>query len=396
MVQFCLMNTGRTILSQLLDFIPRYEFNKFVDKYNGNYRVRSFTCWEQFIVMCFAQLTSRESLRDIEACLGAIPTRLYHSGLKSKIKRSTLSEANSNRDWRIYAEFSQILIQQAKVLYKDEHSFSVDINEIAYALDSSTIDLCLSLFPWAKFRKNKGAVKMHTQLDLRGSIPTFIEITDGKVHDVNILDLLILEPNAFYIMDRAYLDFERLYNMHRHHCYFVLREKRNFKYRRIYSNKVDRSKGFKFDQTIKLTGFYSSKNYPEKLRRIKFHDKEKGKTIILLTNNFVYSAETIADLYKERWKIELFFKWIKQHLRIKKFFGTSLNAVYTQIWIAVCVYLLVAIMKRRLKLKQELYTILQILGVCIFEKVPVNELFETTKYKNITGEGSNQLNLFDL
>ncbi len=390
------MNKGRTILSQLLDFIPKYEFNKFVGKYKGNYRVKTFTCWEQFIVMCFAQLTSRESLRDIEACLGAIPNRLYHSGLKTNVKRSTLSEANSNRDWRIYAEFAQILIQQARDLYKDEHSFSVDIEEIAYALDSSTIDLCLSLFPWAKFRKNKGAVKMHTQLDLRGSIPTFIEITDGKIHDVNILDLLILEPNAFYIMDRAYLDFERLYKLHQHNCYFVLREKRNFKYRRLYSNKVDKSKGFKCDQTIKLAGFYSSKNYPEKLRRIKFYDKVKDKTIILLTNNFKYDAEIIADLYKERWKIELFFKWIKQHLRIKKFFGTSLNAVYSQIWIAVCVYLLVAIMKKKLKLKQELYTILQILSVCIFEKVPVNQLFENKNYKNNTTMSSNQLILFDL
>lgn len=390
------MNKGRSILSQLLDFIPRYEFSKFVDKYKGDYRVKSFTCWEQFIVMCFAQLTCRESLRDIEACLGAIPNRLYHSGLKSKVKRSTLSEANSNRDWRIYAEFAQVLIQQARDLYKEEHSFSVDIKEIAYALDSSTIDLCLSLFPWAKFRKTKGAVKMHTQLDLRGSIPTFIEITDGKVHDVNVLDLLILEPNAFYIMDRAYLDFERLYKLHEHHCYFVLREKRNFRYRRVYSNKVDKSKGFKCDQTIKLTGFYSSKNYPEKLRRIKFYDKVNDMTIVLLTNNFKYDAEIIADLYKERWKIELFFKWIKQHLRIKKFYGTSLNAVYSQIWIAVCVYLLVAIMKKKLKLKQELYTILQILSVCLFEKVPVNQLFKNENYKNNTTDSSNQLILFDL
>ena len=390
------MNIGRTILAQLLDFMPRYEFNKFVDKYNGNYRVKSFTCWEQFIVMSFAQLTGRESLRDIESCLNAIPTRLYHSGVKSGVKRSTLSEANSKRDWRIYAEFAQVLIQQARDLYKNEHSFSVDIDEIAYALDSSTIDLCLSLFPWAKFRKHKGAVKIHTQLDLRGSIPTFIEITDGKVHDVNILDLLILEVNTFYIMDRAYLDFERLCKMHQHHCYFVLREKRNFKYRRLYSRRVDKSKGFRCDQIIKLIGFYSSKNYPEKLRRIKLYDKEKDKTIVLLTNNFGYSAEIIADLYKERWKIELFFKWVKQHLRIKKFFGTSLNAVYTQIWIAVCVYLLVAIMKKKLKLEQELYTILQILSVCLFEKVPVNQLFENKNYKNNTISSSNQLILFDL
>ena len=346
--------------------------------------------------MAFAQLTGRESLRDIESCLGAISTKLYHSGVKSDIKKSTLADANEKRDWRIYAEFAQLLIQEAKELYKDDNNFSVDIDEIAYALDSSTIDLCLSLFPWAKFRKNKGAVKMHTQLDLRGSIPTFIDITDGKVHDVNILDLLILEPGAFYIMDRAYLDFERLYHMHECLCYFVIREKHNFKYKRVYSNVVNKDLGFKCDQTIKLTGFYTSQKYPEKLRRIKFYDKERDKTLVFITNNFGYSAEIIAQLYKERWKIELFFKWIKQHLRIKKFLGTTINAVYTQIWIAISIYLLVAIMKRRLKLEQELYTILQILSVCIFEKVPVNQLFENNKHKNKTTEGYNQLNLFDL
>lgn len=390
------MNTGRTILSQLLDFASRYEFDKCVDKYGGNFRVRSFTCWEQFIVMAFAQLTGRESLRDIESCLGAISTKLYHSGVKSEIKKSTLADANEKRDWRIYAEFAQLLIQEAKELYKDDNDFSVDIDEIAYALDSSTIDLCLSLFPWAKFRKNKGAVKMHTQLDLRGSIPTFIDITDGKVHDVNILDLLILEPGAFYIMDRAYLDFERLYHMHECLCYFVIREKHNFKYKRVYSNEVNKNLGFKCDQIIKLTGYYTSQKYPEKLRRIKFYDKERDKTLVFITNNFVYNAEIIAQLYKERWKIELFFKWIKQHLRIKKFLGTTMNAVYTQIWIAVSIYLLVAIMKRKLKLKQELYTILQILSVCIFEKAPVNQLFENNNYKNKTTESYNQLNLFDL
>jgi hypothetical protein len=390
------MNTGRTILSQLLDFASRYEFDKCVDKYGGNYRVRSYTCWEQFIVMAFAQLTGRESLRDIESCLGAISTKLYHSGVKSNVKKSTLADANEKRDWRIYAEFAQLLIQEAKGLYKDDNNFSVDVDEIAYALDSSTIDLCLSLFPWAKFRKNKGAVKMHTQLDLRGSIPTFIDITDGKVHDVNILDLLILEPGAFYIMDRAYLDFERLYHMHECLCYFVTREKHNFKFQRVYSNAVNKDLGFKCDQIIKLTGFYTSQKYPEKLRRIKYHDKERGKTLVFITNNFIYSAEIIAQLYKERWKIELFFKWIKQHLRIKKFLGTTINAVYTQIWIAISIYLLVAIMKRKLKLEQELYTILQILSVCLFEKVPVNQLFENNNCKNKTTEGYNQLNLFDL
>jgi hypothetical protein len=390
------MNTGRTVLSQLFDFIPKYEFDKCVDKYEGNYRVKSFTCWEQFIVMAFAQLTNRESLRDIESCLQAVSSKLYHSGVKNKIKKSTLADANEKRDWRIYAEFSQLLIQETKKLYKDDNNFSVEIDEIAYALDSSTIDLCLSLFPWATFRKRKGAVKMHTQLDLRGSIPTFIEITDGKVHDVNILDLLILEPGAFYIMDRAYLDFERLYHMDQCLTYFVVREKRNFNYRRVYSRKVNKDQGFKCDQIIKLTGFYTSKKYPEKLRRIKYYDKEKDKNIVFITNNFKYDAEIIAKLYKERWRIELFFKWIKQHLRIKKFFGTSLNAVYTQIWIAVSTYLLIAIIKRRLNMRQELYTILQILSIGIFEKVPLSQLFEENNYRNKTTDSCNQLTLFDL
>jgi hypothetical protein len=390
------MNTGRTILSQILDFVSKYEFEKCVDKYDGNHRVKTFTCWEQFIVMAFAQLTGRESLRDIEACLEAVSAKLYHSGVKSRVKKSTLSDANENRDWRMYAEFAQLLIGEARKLYKDDNNFSVEIDEIAYALDSSTIDLCLSLFPWAKFRKKKGAVKMHTQIDLRGSIPTFIEITDGKVHDVNILDLLILEPGAFYIMDRAYLDFERLYHMHQCLTYFVVREKRNFDYRRVYSNKVDKSKGFKCDQVIILTGFYTSKKYPEKLRRIKYYDKSQDKTLVFITNNFIYDAEIIAQLYKERWKIELFFKWIKQHLKIKKFFGTSLNAVFTQIWIAVSIYLLVAIIKKRLNLKQELYTILQILSISIFEKITVNQLFENKNYDNKTIDGYNQLKLFDL
>ena len=390
------MNTGRTILSQLFDFVSKYEFDKCVDKYQGNYRIKSFTCWEQFIVMAFAQLTNRESLRDIESCLEAISSKLYHSGVKSKVKKSTLADANEKRDWRIYAEFAQLLIQEARKLYKDDNNFSVDIDEIAYALDSSTIDLCLSLFPWATFRKRKGAVKMHTQLDLRGSIPTFIEITDGKIHDVNILDLLILEPGAFYIMDRAYLDFERLYHMHQCLTYFIVREKRNFNYRRVYSRKVNKAKGFKCDQIIRLTGFYTSKKYPGKLRRIKYYDKERDKNLVFITNNLKYDAEIIAKLYKERWRIELFFKWIKQHLRIKKFLGTTLNAVYTQIWIAVCTYLLIAIIKKRLNMKQELYTILQILSISIFEKVPINQLFGEDEYTNETTYDCNQLTLFDL
>lgn len=390
------MNVGKTILSQVLDFVPKYEFDKLVSKYNGNYRVRSFTCWEQFITMVFAQLTGRESLRDIEACLGAVSNKLYHSGLKSKIKKSTLADANEKRDWRIYAELAQLLIPEARRLYRKDNSFSLDIDEIAYALDSSTIDLCLSLFPWAKFRKNKGAVKMHTLMDLRGSIPTFIEITDGKVHDVNVLDQLLIEPGAFYIMDRAYLDFERLYQLHQCHSFFVIREKRRFKYRRVYSNKIDKTKGFKCDQIIKLTGLKTSEKYREKLRRIKYYDSEKAKTLVFITNNLVHSPEVIAQLYKERWRIELFFKWIKQHLRIKQFFGTSANAVYTQIWIAVTVYLLVAIMKRKLKLEQELYTILQILSISVFEKHPVNQLLTKSDCKNDTDTNLNQLKIFDL
>ncbi|WP_339647658.1 IS4 family transposase [uncultured Salegentibacter sp.] len=379
-----------------MDFISKYEFEKCVAKYKGNYRVRTFTCWEQFIVMMFAQFTYRESLRDIESCLAAISGKLYHSGVKSKVKRSTLSDANEKRDWRIYAEFAQLLIGEARELYKEDHKFSVNIDEIAYALDSSTIDLCLSLFPWAKFRKNKAAVKMHTQLDLRGNIPTFIEITDGKVHDVNILDALTLEPGAFYIMDRAYLDFERLYHLNECLSFFVIREKRNFNYRRVYSNKVDKTLGFKCDQIIKLTGFYTKQKYPEKLRRIKYFDKETGKTLVFLTNNFTYQATIIAELYKERWKIELFFKWIKQHLRIKSFFGTSLNAIYTQIWIAVSAYLIIAIMKKRLKIELELYTILQILSISLFEKVTVNQLLNNKEYRNNINDDYNQLKMFDL
>lgn len=390
------MNVGKTILGQIMDFVSKYEFDKCVDKYNGNYNVKSFTCWEQFIVMCFAQLTYRDSLRDIEACLKSISNKLYHCGVKSKIARSTIADANEKRDWRIYSDFAQKLIIEARGLYKDDNDFSLDIDEIAYALDSSTIDLCLSLFPWAKFRKKKGAVKMHTLMDLRGSIPTFIEITDGKLHDVNILDILPVEAGSIYVMDRAYVDFARLYKMHSANALFVLREKQNFNFRRLYSRKADKEKGFKCDQIIALTGYYTAKKYPEKLRRVKYYDKELGKTLVFLTNIFTYSSEIIAQLYKERWKIELFFKWIKQHLRIKKFYGTSYNAVCTQIWIAVSVYLLVAIIKKRLNLEQELYTILQILSICLFEKVPLNQLFKKEDYKNIDTNDFNQLKLFDL
>jgi len=390
------MNIGKAVLAQIMDFVSKYEFNKCVDKYNGNHKIKTFTCWEQFIVMSFAQLTYRESLRDIEACLQAISDKLYHCGVKSKVAKSTLADANESRDWRIYADFAQKLIIEARGLYKNDNDFKIEIDEIAYALDSTTIDLCLSLFPWAKFRKKKGAVKMHTLLDLRGSIPTFIEITDGKVHDVNILDLLLIEPGSVYIMDRAYVDFKRLYDMHQTQAYFVTREKQNFNFKRLYSRKVDKKKGFKCDQIIVLTGYYTSKKYPDKLRRIKYYDDELGKTLVFLTNNFNYSSEIIAQLYKERWKIELFFKWVKQHLRIKKFYGTSFNAVSTQIWIAVSIYLLVAIIKKRLKLEQELYTILQIFSISLFEKVPLNQLFNNNDYRNIENDNYNQLKLFDL
>ena len=390
------MNAGKAVLAQIMEFVPKYEFSKSVDKYNGNYKVKTFTCWEQFIVMSFAQLTLRESLRDIESCLHAISHKLYHCGVKSKIAKSTLADANESRDWRLYADFAQKLIFEARGLYKDDNDFNVDIDEIAYALDSTTIDLCLSLFPWAKFRKKKAAVKMHTLLDLRGSIPTFIEITDGKVHDVNILDLLLIEAGAIYVMDRAYVDFERLYDMHQAQAFFISREKSNFKFKRLYSRKVNKEKGFKCDQTIVLTGFYSKKKYPDKLRRIKYYDVEIEQDLVFLTNNFTYGSEIIAQLYKERWKIELFFKWIKQHLRIKKFYGTSFNAVCTQIWIAVSIYLLVAIIKKRLKLDQELYTILQIFSISLFEKVPLNELFTKNDYKNTDSDNYNQLKLFDL
>ena len=390
------MNAGKAVLAQIMEFASRYEFNNCVDKYNGNHKVKTFTCWKQFIVMSFAQLTYRESLRDIEACLQAISNKLYHCGVKSKVAKSTLADANESRDWRIYADFAQKLVNEARGLYKDDNDFKIEIDEIAYALDSSTIDLCLSMFPWAKFRKKKGAVKMHTLLDLRGSIPRFIEITDGKVHDVNILDLLLIEPGAVYIMDRAYVDFRRLFDMHQARVYFVIREKQHFNFKRLYSRKVDKEKGFKCDQTIVLTGYYTSKKYPEKLRRIKYYDDELGKTLIFLTNNFIYSSEIIAQLYKERWKVELFFKWIKQHLRIKKFYGTSFNAVCTQIWIAVSVYLLVAIIKKRLKLEQELYTILQIFSISLFEKVSLDQLFSESDYRNTDNDNYNQLKLFDL
>lgn len=373
------MYQGKTIFSQVIDFIPRHKFRQCVNRYNGNKGVRTFTCLDQFMCMAFAQLTYRESLRDIESCLRSMHRKLYHVGINGNISRSTLAYANENRDWRIYCDFAQILIHTASVLYSNE-DFGLELKETVYALDSSTIDLCLSLFPWAKFRKNKGAVKLHTLLNLRGNIPTFIAITDGKVHDVNILDELIPEPGAIYLMDRGYLDFARLYTMHQSSAFFITRTKTNTAFRRIYSNKIDKSTGVQCDQIIALTGFYTKKYYPDKLRRIKLIDANSEKRLNFITNQFTLSSPTIAELYKCRWQVELFFKWIKQHLRIKAFYGTSENAVKTQIWIAVSIYVLVAIIKKRLKLEQSLYTILQILSITLFEKIPLYQAFEKADY----------------
>ena len=388
------MNSGRTVFSQLMDYFPRYEFRQCVARYNGNYRAKSFSCLDQFICMAFAQLTFRESLRDIECCLRAMKEKLYHMGMRARISRSTLADANEKRDWRIYGDFAQVLIHTARQLYADE-DLGIDLANTLYALDASTIDLCLSLFPWARFRRHKGAIKLHTLLDLHGNIPSFIAITDGKVHDVNILDVLTPEIGAIYIMDRAYLDFERLYTINQCPAFFVVRSKRNTKFRRIYSHPINKATGLKCDQTIMLTGFYSKKHYPDKLRRVKFHDFEKDKRLTFITNNFVLPALTIVELYRCRWQVELFFKWIKQHLHIKSFYGTSKNAVKTQIWVAISIYVLVAIIKKRLHLDQSLYTILQILSVTLFEKIPILQVFQQFDYKSIAPSFDNQLKLFN-
>lgn len=389
------MNQGQTVLSQIIAFISKYEFEKCVKRYNGNHRVRSFTCWEQYIVMSFAQLTYRESLRDIESCLGAIGSKLYHSGVRSRISRSTLAEANEKRDWRIYYDYASGLIKEARQLYLKDSSFSIDIDNLVYAFDSTTIDLCLSIFPWANFRQNKGAIKLHTQLDLRGSIPTFVHITNGKVHDVNALDLIHFEPGAIYILDRGYTDFKRLNNIDQAKSFFVIRAKDNLNFRRISSVKSDKSKGVIADQQVSLCGFYSSQDYPGNLRRIRYRDLESNQSYVFLTNNYQLPALTIAALYKERWKIELFFKWIKQHLRIKSFYGTSPNAVYTQVWIAISNYLLIAIIKKKLNLPQSLYSILQVLSLTLFERTPLTQLLKEENNTDLPPTNSNQLIIFD-
>ena len=388
------MNSGKTIFSQLMDFVPTYEFRKCVKRYGGNYKVKSFSCWDQFLCMAFAQLTYRESLRDIEACMRVAQQKLYHMGIRGKVSRNTLANANQVRDWRIYADFAQVLIATARSLYAND-KFGVELDNTVYALDSTTIDLCLSLFPWAKFRKKKGAVKLHTLLDLRGNIPSLVIITHGKIHDVNILDELIVEPGAIYVVDRGYLDFARLHTIHQCSAFFVTRAKSNFARKRLYSHRVDKSTGLRCDQTVVLKNFYAKKAYPEKLRRIRYFDTEKNHRLEFLTNNFVLPALTIAELYRCRWQVELFFKWIKQHLRIKSFYGTSENALKTQIWIAISVYVLVAIVKKRLNVDRSLYTILQILSVTLFEKTPISQAFSETYYTEPNDYNCNQLNLFD-
>ena len=387
------MNIGRIVFAQLMDFVPSYEFRQCVERYNGNYKVKSFSCRDQFLCMAFAQLTYRESLRDIEACLRVAKTKLYHMGIRGKVSRNTLAHANETRDWRIYADFAQVLIQTARELYAAE-DFGLELDRTVYALDATIIDLCLSVFPWAKFRKGKAAVKLHTLLDLRGSIPVVISITHGKIHDVNILDELLIEAGAVYIMDRAYVDFARLYRIHQSQAFFVTRAKSNFVFKRLYSQPVDKSTGVRVDQIITVTGFYTLKGYPDKLRRICYLDAETNKRLVFLTNNFTLPAQVIAQLYKCRWQVELFFKWVKQHLRIKAFYGTTENAVKTQIWIAISVYVLVAIVKKRLKLDRSLYTILQILSVSLFEKTPILQALSHIDYDETVDDDDNQLNLF--
>ena len=388
------MNTGRIIFSQLLDFVPMHEFNKCVRRYQGNYRVRRFSCLDQFLSMAFAQLTYRESLRDIETCLRALQPKLYHAGIRAKVCRNTLAKANEKRDWRIYADFAHVLIGIARRLYAEE-DFGVQLEQTAYAFDSTTIDLCLSLFPWARFRKRKAAVKLHTLIDLRGNIPCFISITEGKTHDVNILDELVVEPGSFYVMDRGYVDFKRLYRFNQSLSFFIIRAKKNLDYRRRAYRHVDKSTGLRADQTIILKGPKTSKEYPIPLRRVTYFDVETKTRFVFLSNNFELAALKIPQLYKCRWQVELFFKWIKQHLRIKAFYGTSENAVKTQIWIAISVYVLVAIVKKQLKLDRSLNEILQILSVTLFEKAPIYEALTACGENTQNTDARKQLELFN-
>jgi len=389
------MNTPSTVFAQVMAFLPMHEFRKCVRRYRGDYKVKRFSCLDQFLCLSFAQLTYRESLRDIVSCLRTMKNRLYHMGIRSPVSRNNLAHANEMRDWRIYADFAHVLIAEARTLYRDE-DIGLDLQNTVYAFDSTTIDLCLSLFPWAFFRKRKGAIKLHTLLDLRGAIPTFIHITEGKTHDVRILDILPLEPGSFYILDRGYLDYSRLYTLHQGRAFFVTRAKSNLQSRRLRSRAVDKTMDLTSDQMIVLTGPKSKTEYPEPLRRVRFYDRENDRHLIFLTNNFLLPALTIAKLYKLRWQVELFFRWIKQNLRIKSFYGTSENAVRTQIWVAIAIYALVAIIRKRMDLKPPLYNILQILSVTAFEKVPLNQLLTETDDHDSVAADCNQLVLFNL
>lgn len=388
------MNEGKTIFSQIMNFVPKNIFDKYVKEFKGNYRYRTFSSWDQFLCLSFAQLTYRESLRDIEVCLKTNSEKLYHMGIKGNVAKTNISRANKIRDWRIFAQLARHLINEALALYTKDDLIYKELDNTLYALDSTTIDLCLSLFPWAKFRKNKSAVKIHTLLEIRTSIPTFIHVTSGRVHDVNILDLIPVEPLAIYIMDKGYIDFERLFELNNKNAFFVTRAKRNLKSKRVYSHDVHKFSNIKYDQTVKLTGLKTSILYPIHIREIKFIDKENDKELIFLTNNFSLTSEIISNLYKDRWKIELFFKWIKQHLRIKSFYGTTENAVKTQIWIAISIYVLIAIIKKKLKITESLYTILQILSINIFSKNYINQLLNFNTNTNETAPDSNQLVLF--
>lgn len=388
------MNQGKYVFSQVMEFVPYYQFNQSVEKYHGHHRTGSLTCWEQFLSMAFGQLTYRESLRDVVVCLGSHRAKLYHLGFRSQVTKSTLARINEKRDWRIYRDFAQILIEQARRLYADSKEFSIDLNGSCYVIDSSTIELCLNVFKWARLVKARAAVKLHLALDLNGNIPAFFDITGGRVHDLNFLDAISIETGAYYIMDRGYIDFERLYRIHQALSFFVVRAKNNFAFKRLYTNKIDKATGVRCDQIIRLSNYQGLHKYPDKLRRIKYFDKETKRYFVFLTNDFTIDAVTIAALYKQRWQVELFFKWIKQHLKIKSFWGYSENAVKTQICIALCAYLLVAIIKKKLNINRNLYEILQILSISPFDKTPINRLVSESRLDELTHYLPKQANLW--
>lgn len=390
------MNRGKYVFAQIFEFVSHNDFFKCVKRYNGDYKTKHFSCWKQFLCMAFGQLTHRESLSDTILCIHANSRKLYHLGIGSAISKSTLSKANENRDWRIYQDFALLLIDQAKALYKDDNQLEIDFKNNVFIIDSTTIDLCLSLYPWAKFRKTKAAIKLHTKMDAKTSIPDFIHVSDGKMHDINVLDMIAISPYSVYVMDRGYLDFSRLYRINKAEAYFITRARKRFDFKRMYSAKVDKTTGVKCDQIIELRGFFVTKYYPEKMRRIKFYDIETEKTLVFLTNNFELKAPEIAMLYKHRWFIETFFKWIKQHLKIKSYWGRSSNAVKTQIWIAISVYVIVLILKKKLKLTQSIYEILQILSINIFDKDALCQLFSNSDLQYFKERNYNQLKLFNL